>query len=114
MKKAIILITGTLLIVSCSVQKPLYTWSDYNKTSYDYLKKSNEKATQNLIESYQKIISEQKGSRKVPPPGIYADYGFLLLQTEHNEEGKQMLAKEIEYYPESKVFIDRILKMLEQ
>ena len=92
----------------------LYSWSNYDTTSYTSLKIGNEKSTENLIKSYQQIIKRQEGTRKTVPPGIYADYGFILLQSGEIEEGKDMLSKEISLYPESKVFIDRILKMFEQ
>ncbi|MDR3297346.1 MAG: DUF4810 domain-containing protein [Prevotellaceae bacterium] len=102
------------LASSCSTQKPLYSWDKYNNASYSYLKNSDEAALQELIKTYQKIIAKQTGSRGVVPPGIYADYGFLLLQADKISEGKAMLLKELELYPESKVFVDRILKMFEK
>lgn len=113
MKKLIIVSISIFLLASCSTQKPLYSWGKYETTSYNYLKNSDEKSTQELIENYQKIIENQKGTRGVVPPGVYADYGFVLLQTNKTAEGKIMLQKEIELYPESEIFIDRILKMLE-
>lgn len=114
MKRIIFISITIFLLVSCTTQKPLYSWGKYENASYNYLKNSDEESTQKLIESYQEIIEKQKGSRGVVPPGIYADYGFVLLQKNKTEEGKAMLKKEIELYPESKVFIERILKMLEQ
>jgi hypothetical protein len=114
MKKIIFISISVFLLASCSTKKPLYSWGKYETTSYDYLKNSDEKSTQELIETYQRIIEKQKGTRKVVPPGIYADYGFILLQANKTEEGKAMLLKEIALYPESKVFIDRILKMTEK
>jgi len=78
------------------------------------LKNSDEKSTQELIETYKKIIKKQTGIRKVVPPGVYADYGFLLLQSDMKVEGMAMLQKEIELYPESRIFIERILKILEE
>ena len=114
MKKNIILIVCIVLLASCTTQKPLYTWGNYETTSYNYLKNSDEKSTQKIIENYQKIIEIQKGTRGVVPPGVCADYGFLLLQEDKKEEGKEMLMKEIVLYPESKVFIERILKMIEE
>jgi hypothetical protein len=114
MKKLIYISISVFLLVSCSTQKPLYTWGKYETTSYNYLKNNNEKSTQELIDTYKKIIEKQKGSRKVVPPGIYADYGFVLLQANKTEEGKAMLLKEVSLYPESKIFIDRILKMIEK
>jgi len=114
MKKAILIPLAVIILTACSVQKPLYTWSNYTNTSYNYLKNSDEKSTQELIKSYQTIIEKQKGSRGVVPPGIYADYGFILLQANKTAEGKAMLLQEIALYPESKVFIERILKMTEK
>jgi hypothetical protein len=114
MRKNIIIITFIALLASCTSQKPLYSWGNYETTSYNYLKNSDEKSTQELIENYQKIIETQKGTRGVVPPGVCADYGFLLLQEGKTEEGKKMLMKEIALYPESRIFIDRILKMMEK
>jgi hypothetical protein len=112
MKKIIFITTTVLLFTSCITQKPLYSWYKYEITSYNYLKNSDEKSTLALIETYQKIIKKQKGSRGVVPPGVYADYGFILLQANKAEEGKALLLKEVALYPESKVFIDRILKII--
>jgi hypothetical protein len=101
------------LFTSCAV-KPLYSWGKYEAASYTYLKNSDEKSTQQLIVAYEKIIKKQNGSRGVVPPGVYADYGFVLLQANKMSEGRAMLEKEISLYPESKNFIDRILKMTEK
>lgn len=114
MKFFFYVLTVVFLMGSCTVQKPLYTWDQYEVTSYNYVKNSDEKSTQALIETYQTIIERQKGSRGVVPPGVYADYGFVLLQKDKTEEGRAMLLKEEELYPESKTFIDRILKMIEE
>lgn len=113
MRKTFIVLIGVFMIASCTVQKPMYSWYNYDVSSYNYLKNNDEKSKQELIENYKKIIENQKGSRNVPPPGICADYGFLLIQDGKTEEGKSLLVKEIALYPESKVFIERILKMLE-
>jgi hypothetical protein len=114
MKKTILITLSLVLLTACSVQKPLYTWSNYTNSSYNYLKNSDEKSTEELIKTYQEIIEKQKGSRGVVPPGIYADYGFILLQANKTAEGKAMLMQEIALYPESRIFIERILKMTEK
>ena len=103
-----------LLFTSCVSKKELYFWDKYDVSSYLYLKNIDEKSTQDLITTYETIISRQNEIRKVVPPGIYADYGFILLQTGKTEKGNLMLQKEINLYPESKIFIDRILKIQEK
>lgn len=114
MKKLLIISITVLLLASCTTQKPLYSWDKYETTSYNYLKNSDDKSTEELLETYQNIIENQKGTRGVVPPGVYADYGFVLLQADRTEEGKAMLLKEVALYPESKIFIDRILKIIEE
>ncbi|MCX6255910.1 MAG: DUF4810 domain-containing protein [Bacteroidia bacterium] len=113
MRKLIFFLGAAWLLSSCTVQKPLYSWAKYETASYNYLKNSDEKSTQALIDNYKNIIEKQTGIRNVPPPGIYADYGYILLQIGKKQEGKALLIKETELYPESKIFIDRIFKMLE-
>lgn len=114
MKKILAIAFTAVLAVSCTTKKPLYSWGDYGDATYSYLKDSDEDAIEDLLKNYKDMIKNQNGTRKTVPPGIYADYGYLLMQEGRTEEGRRMFKKEIELYPESRIFIDRILKMLEQ
>ncbi len=83
------------------------------------------------------MVRNPGGSRQIPPPGICAEYGYLILQPTtaatfaeyatkrqkslfqgsdyaalFNERGKELLNKEIELYPESSLFILPLLKKL--
>mgnify|MGYP006166829577 FL=1 len=80
MKKYTYLIFLSVFLISCTPTKGLYTWSNYEKASYNYLKKSDEKSIDKLFNEYKLVINNQKGTRKVTPPGVSADYGFLLIQ----------------------------------
>lgn len=113
MKNLLLLFSLIGLMSACVAPQQLYSWEDYDSSSYNYLKDSNEKSIKDIKETYKKIIAKQTGTRGVVPPGIYADYGFLLLQENKNDEAKEMFLKEISLYPESKVFMERILKMIE-
>jgi len=114
MKKLICLTVLAFVINSCSSPKSLYSWEKYGQSSYNYLKKADEKSIEGIMEQYRKIIFKQKGTRKIAPPGIHADYGFILIQRGKIKEGKEYLLREIVLYPESKIFIDRILTLIEQ
>jgi hypothetical protein len=104
------LLVVVMLLASCA--KPLYNWDTYNQDSYNHLKKSDDKSQDKLLKTYEKMIAKPKGTRGVPPPGVYADYGFFLISLDRMEKGEAMLEKEIELYPESKVFIDLVLNMM--
>ena len=62
---------------------------------------------------YDRLLHAPGGVRMVPPPGVCADYGYLLLMNGKTDEGKALLEQETVLYPESKKFIDRILKRFE-
>ena len=113
MRKIIYLAFGALLFASCANNTQLYNWKGYDDAVYAYTRTSDEKSVENLMEIYAKLIENSGGSRKVPPPGVCADYGYLLLQSGKIDEGKALLVKETTLYPESKKFIDRILDRFE-
>jgi hypothetical protein len=114
MKKYIYMIILSIAVSSCGPSKELYSWGKYEQASYNYLKKADEKSTELIIKEYKSVINKQKGTRKMIPPGMHADYGFLLIQKGNMADGIANLKKEINLYPESKIFIDRILKLIEE
>lgn len=121
MKKEILKRAGVIAIVSAlslgaisCASNNLYSWYGYQGEYYRYVKNGDEDSVNNLIKQYEKMIAKPRDQRGVVPPGIYADYGWLLIESGKTEEGKAMLAKEIELYPESEVFVGSILKRLEK
>ena len=115
MKNLIIAALGVCALSSCTVtDKSLYSWYDYENTTYQYNKKHTDELKVKVLEQYDKVSTKQKGTRGVVPPGLYAEYGFMLCNTGKKEEGLEYLKKEIESYPESEKYISRIIKQLEK
>ncbi len=103
-----------LSFTSCNTTKTLYSWYDYEDLAYEYNKEPTEKLQVKVLEQYQKMTDKQKGVRGVVPPGMYAEYGYLLCKTGKKKEGLEFLKKEISLYPESETYISRIIKQLEK
>lgn len=110
----------SLSIASCSTAKHLYTWNDYDKTSYNYLKNLDDESLaefettlKGLVEPVGRFKNEKKNKKTVIAPGICAEYGYFLLKKGKKNEAVEMFKKEVALFPESKIFIDRILKKLE-
>ena len=114
MKKVLSIALLVGLMASCSVPKPLYSWYNYEDATYQYDKKQSEATQQHLLEVYQKMIEKQNGLRKTVPPGLNAEYGFLLCKLGKKEEGIKYLKAEIALYPESAAYVSRIIKQLEK
>lgn len=110
MRKFILLFFLCVAFVSCTTTSSLYGWDNYVDTSYKYYKKQTPKAKEALMKTYEAMINHPRGSRKTVPPGICAEYGYFLLQNGKKDQGLAMLQKEKELYPESAVFMDRLIK----
>lgn len=101
-------------VASCTSTKSLYSWYDYENATYTYSKKATPELYTKMISEYAKMTEKQKGTRGVVPPGLNAEYGYLLYKEGKKEEGLKYLNKEIELYPESKSYISRIIKQIEK
>jgi hypothetical protein len=112
MKKVLAITAVALLLGSCAPQA-IYNWSGYDNAVYSYTKANDEKSLQELVVVYQKLI-KNPGSSNRPAPGICADYGYLLLKKGEVAKGKELLKQEVAFYPESAVFVERIIKRAEK
>ena len=141
MKKLIVFIAACLMLSSCGTTA-LYYWGGVTNgaTTYEHLAyKSYDKQTPEsickLVVAYEDMVKHPTGTRQMPPPGICAEYGYLLLQpetaetfaksatatqkrafegTDYNmlfrQRGEEMMKKEIELYPEPAKFIAPLIK----
>ena len=115
MKKVFVAAVAVLTLASCgTVQPDLYSWYDSEDATYQYTKRASEEKLAEAMAQYKKVITMQKGARKVVPPGVNAEYGYLLVKAGQKEEGMTLLKEEIALYPESEKFISRIIKQLEK
>lgn len=144
MRKIIVPVLAVLFLSSCSITQPLYYWggtqngtTTYENLAYQSYDKQTPKSICNLVAVYENMVTQPGGTRRVPPPGICAEYGYMLLQPEtatafaenatnsqkklfktddygayFQTRGKELLEKEIEYYPESIKFIQPLIKKL--
>lgn len=114
MKKIIIAAFGIVVLSSCQTQQTLYSWYDSEDATYVYTKRTTDETLERAMAQYKKVIAKQNGLRKTVPPGVNAEYGYLLCKAGKKEEGLALLQAEIQAYPESETFISRIIKQLEK
>ena len=144
MKRILTLALVSLVLTSCGMTTSLYYWggvqngaTTYENLAYQNYDKQTPESICKLICMYEDIVTYPGGSRRMPPPGICAEYGYMLLipenaeifakhatsmqkrtfsSTEYTtlfpEKGKQLMLKEIELYPESAKFIAPLIERL--
>ncbi len=93
-----------------------YNWDEYSTVTYDYVRNKDDESRKKMTESYKKIMENQDGEAGIGqvPPGIYADYGYMLVDEGNEEEGLIYLKKEVELYPMSEPFLSKIIARIEE
>lgn len=102
-------IIATPVILSGCVAPAKYTWGNYDKSLYSYYKDPT-KSQEHMAEIQSIIQASEKTQVKVAP-GIYAEYGYLLMQAGKTDDAVLMFRKEKENWPESVQFMDSMMKM---
>lgn len=103
-----------LFLSACSTTTTLYSWYDYENKSYQYQKKNTDDTFNKAMKEYLKVIDKQNGTRHSVPPGLNAEYGYMLFKSGKKDEAVKYFQQEISLYPESEKYISRIIKQLEK
>ena len=98
-----------VLLSGCVTNHQRYEWGAYDPSLYAYYKDPAKEAA--LAESLTSIISTADSKHAQVPPGIYAEYGYLQLQQGKNLAAVELFRQEEAHWPESKVFMERMIKV---
>jgi len=96
-------------LCGCATHVQRYTWGSYDPSLYAYYKDPAKEAA--LEQSLAASISVADSNQGQVPPGIYAEYGYLQLQQGKNAVAVEFFNKEKAHWPESTVFMDRMIKV---
>jgi hypothetical protein len=92
------------MITGCVHTK--YTWQDYDQKLYNHYK--NPASYDQFVEDLKDIIRDCEGSGKIPP-GIYAEYGYVLYEKGNFPEAINYFKKEQDKWPESSVIMTKMI-----
>lgn len=93
-----------LVLLGCSTTK--YHWGSYEKSLYRYYK--NPASVEELGEALAEVIEEGEAKGSVPP-GIYAEYGQVLLTIGKAQEAIIYFEKEKNVWPESSMLMNNMI-----
>lgn len=106
--QTIITLLTLVLLAGCAPSAQTFYWGDYSSTLYDLKKNPDDKTLAAHKKELLLIVDESGKKHKNVPPGVYAEYGYILLRGGSEAEGMEYLDKEATLYPESVVFIQRL------
>lgn len=123
MRHIIFCFMAVSLLAACGPQN-MYEWGSYEYRLYGYYKDPEQleelmTALRTTIEDGESASKESGKStsggdktRRIAP-GLYAEYGYLLLIKNKGSDAKRYFQKEKESWPESTVLMDKMIKAVD-
>lgn len=113
---ATLVLVGSLL-VGCAEpgpKPPAYAWGNYEGLLYDMYAKPGEATPEAQIEQLSASLEQGENAGRRAGPGVYAHLGYMQYLTGNLDAARSAFQRERALYPESSVFMDGLLKQLEQ
>ena len=99
------------LAIGCA-NKSLYYWGNYESVVYKSFSKPGEMPSERQIEIFLADFERAQAANMAMPPGWHANLGVLYFETGQLDLAHKQLTTEKKLFPESKVFVDNLLKKL--
>lgn len=101
-----------LVAAGCATQPPLYTWGSYEELLYTAYTKPGEALPEQQVTQLEADYQKARADNRRMPPGWHAYLGYLYFSLGRLDQAMQQLQTEKAEYPESTVFVDRLLTRL--
>jgi hypothetical protein len=100
------LLGAALLILASGCATTRYDWNGYDALLYQHYRNPHDMEV--FAEKLQKSVLAAEEANKVPP-GLYAEYGFLLYEMGSYSDAVGYFQKEKQLWPESHVLMDKMI-----
>ena len=106
LKTTLLVVSTALLLSACGQGETLYSWNGYSSAVLTHYKDGT--SAEDFSNEMAVIVQESEDDNKVPP-GLYAEYGYALLEAGQDNQAIVYFQKERELWPESEAFMDNII-----
>ncbi|SAL60156.1 DUF4810 domain-containing protein [Caballeronia humi] len=106
--KLAVVLTVAGMTAACAPQSK-YAWGNYESSLYEHYKTPGD--TTAFAEHLADTISKAETSGRKVPPGIYAEYGQVLLESGDSKQAAVFFEKEKATWPESTVFMTTMIRV---
>lgn len=107
MNRAILLVLVAAAASGCASQT-MYHWGGYDSALYGHYRKPAEREA--WVEALKVAIVEAEQEGRRVPPGLYAEYGYALLEEGKTKDAVAYFEKEKAKWPESTVLMTKMIR----
>ena len=91
-----------------------YSWGQYEDLVYDFYAKPGQTPPERQVEKLEEDYQKARSANKPVPPGWHAHLGYLYYELGKTDQAKQQFETEKASFPESAVYMDRLLAKFEK
>ena len=102
-------LAAAALLGGCAATPTLYHWGSYENLIYASYVAPGKIAPETAVEKLEQDRQQALAAHRRMPPGWHAHLGTLYFQLGKVEQARQELQSEKAEFPESAVFVDRLL-----
>lgn len=111
MKQFLFLPLAVVFLAGCA-SKQIYSWGHYEELIYRDYAKPGAVSAEEQVAQLEADFQKAKSKNKPVPPGFHAQLGTLYFQLGKLDQARQEFETEKAQFPESAVFMDRLLATL--
>ncbi len=108
MKRIGLMVAVLALLAGCSTP-PNYSWGHYEDLIYTAYRTPDKATAEKQLEVLEADYQKARSANRPVPPGWHAYVGYLYFDLGKTDEARREFETEKAQYPESAVFMDRLL-----
>jgi len=112
MKEMALAVALAALLTGCAAPKTIYSWGSYEDLIYNMYAKPDKATPELQVAKLEEDFQKARSKNQPVPPGFHAHLGYLYYQLGKPDQARQEFATEKTNFPESAVFMDRLLANL--
>jgi len=115
MNKILIFTMSVLILVisGCASKTPMYEYADYSESYYAVKKDAGDESMKEWKTALEESIEKSNAQAIRIPPGINANLGYIYLKLNNSDKAILFFNAEKTTYPESTVFMNKLIKKAE-
>jgi len=111
----LVFILLSLFLTACANQNNrLYQWGSYENMVYESYHEPGKYSSQSQIIEMEKDLEKARAANKSLPPGHYAYLGYLYFQSGQLDKALTALETEKTIFPESTIYMDRLIAQIKK
>ena len=109
MIRGVLVLAAGIVLAGCAAPQSRYEWGSYEEVVYASYLARDDVPAEKQVELLEKDYQIARAANKRMPPGWHAHLGYLYYEVGRADQARQELMTEKAEFPESAVFVDRLL-----